>query len=92
MLNRVKSLQDGINIMLSDFENNMQEDSRNTILVLKDYDGQNLGEFRHNLSTYGTVKVKGTGGISTLTVEVNAENYKSILQLFKDKLIGKRSL
>ncbi len=46
LLRRVKSLQDGINVMLSDFENNMQEDARNTILVIKNYDGTNLGEFR----------------------------------------------
>ncbi|MDU2112215.1 MAG: phage portal protein, partial [Clostridiales bacterium] len=39
LIKRVKSLQDGINTMLSDFENNMQEDARNTILVLVNYDG-----------------------------------------------------
>jgi len=91
LIRRVKSLQDGINIMLSDFENNMQEDSRNTILVIKNYDGANLGEFRHNLSTYGAVKVKtvegAEGGVDTLTVEVNSENYKAILEIFKKALI-----
>lgn len=87
LLNNVKQLQDGIDLMLSDFENGMQEDSRNTILVLKDYDGQSLGEFRQNLSTYGAVKVRDTGGVETLTVDVNAENYKSILELFKKSLI-----
>lgn len=51
--------------MISDFENNMQEDARNTILVLKNYDGENLGEFRHNLSTYGAVKVREDGGVET---------------------------
>lgn len=49
LLKKVKSLQDGLNLMLSDFENNMQEDARNTILVLKNYDGANLGEFRKTL-------------------------------------------
>lgn len=91
LIRRIKSLQDGINIMLSDFENNMQEDSRNTILVIENYDGTNLGEFRQNLSTYGAVKVKtvdgAKGGVSTLTVEVNSENYKAILDLFKKALI-----
>ena len=53
LLKKVKALQDGINVMLSDFANNMQEDARNTILVLKNYDGTNLGEFRRNLVTYG---------------------------------------
>ena len=87
LIRRVKTLQDGINTMLSDFENNMQEDARNTILILKNYDGENLGEFRRNLATYGAVKVRDDGGVETLTVEINAENFNSILKLFKDKLI-----
>lgn len=87
LLNRVKTLQDAINLMLSDFENNMQEDARNTILVLNNYDGENLGEFRKNLATYGAVKVREDGGVETLTVEVNAENYKAILEVLKKALI-----
>lgn len=91
LLKRVKSLQDGINVMLSDFENNMQEDARNTILVLKNYDGQNLGEFRKNLATYGAVKVRydgdTKGGVETLEITVNAENYKIIVEIFKKALI-----
>lgn len=87
LLNRVKTLQDAINLMLSDFENNMQEDARNTILVLKNYDGENLGEFRKNLATYGAVKVREDGGVTTLTVEVDAENYKAILEVLKKALI-----
>lgn len=91
LIKRVRSLQDGINIILSDFENNMQEDARNTILVLKNYDGANLGEFRRNLAQYGAVKVRttdgGDGDLKTLTVEVNAENYKAIYEIFKKALI-----
>lgn len=91
LLKRVKTLQDGINVMLSDFENNMQEDARNTILVLKNYDGTNLGEFRKNLAVYGAVKVRcdgeANGGVETLEIKVNAENYKAILELLKKALI-----
>ena len=91
LLKKVKSLQDGINIMLSDFENNMQQDARNTILVLKNYDGEDLGEFRKNLSTYGAVKVRhddsAKGGVETLEIKVDAENYKSIVEIFKRALI-----
>lgn len=87
-----KSLQDGINRMVSTFENNMCEDARNTILVLVNYDGTNLGDFRKNLSQYGAVKVRndgtGAGGdVRALTVEVNAENYRAILDVFKQALI-----
>ena len=91
LLKRVKSLQDGINVMLSDFQNNMQEDARNTILVLKNYDGTNLGEFRKNLATYGVVKVRydgeTKGGVETLEIKVNADNYKSVVEIFKKALI-----
>lgn len=91
LLKKVKSLQDGINVMLSDFQNNMQEDARNTILVLKNYDGTNLGEFRHNLATYGAIKIRydgdTKGGVETLEIKVNAENYKVILEIFKKALI-----
>lgn len=91
LLKKVKPLQDGINVMLSDFENNMQEDSRNTILILKNYDGQDLGEFRRNLATFGAVKVRydgeTKGGVETLEITVNADNYKSILETFKKSLI-----
>lgn len=91
LIKRVKSLQDGINVILSDFTNNMQEDPRNTILVLKNYDGTNLGEFRRNLAQYGAVKVRtvdgADGGLDTLEITVNSENYKVILDLFKKALI-----
>lgn len=91
LIKRVKSLQDGINTMLSDFQNNMEEDARSTILVLHNYDGQDLGEFRRNLAQYGAVKVRSAdgakGGLETLYIEVNKENYESILKLFKKALI-----
>ena len=91
LLKKVKYLQDGINVMLSDFENNMQEDARNTILVLKNYEGTNLGEFRRNLATYGAVKVRydgeTKGGVETLEIKVNAENYKAIIEIFKKTII-----
>lgn len=91
LLKQVKTLQDGLNIMLSDFENAMQEDARNTILVLKNYDGTNLGEFRRNLATYGAVKVRydgeTKGGVETLEINVNAENYKAIIEIFKKAIV-----
>lgn len=91
LLKKVKSLQDGINVMVSDFENNMQEDARNTILVLKNYDGENLGEFRKNLATFGVVKVRNDdsakGDVETLEIQVNADNYKTIIEIFKKALI-----
>ena len=91
LIQMVKTLQDGLNTIESNFQNAMEEDTRNTILVLVNYDGQNLGEFRRNLAQYGAVKVKtvdGAGGdLKTLQVEVNSENYKAILEIFKKAII-----
>lgn len=92
LIKAVKSLQDGINLMHSTFENNLEEDPRNSIMVLVNYDGENLGEFRQKLATYGAVKVVNTddrpgGDVRTLSVDVNCENYKAIVDIFKKALI-----
>ncbi len=91
LIRMVKSLQDGLNLIESNFQNQMEEDSRNTILVIKNYDGENLADFRRNLATYGAIKVRtetgADGGVEALQVEVSSENYKTILELFKKAII-----
>ena len=87
----VKNLQDGLNTILSNFQNNMEEDSRNTILIIVNYDGENLGEFRKNLATFGAVKTRSVdgvkGGVESLQIEVNAANYQAIIKIFKDAIM-----
>lgn len=91
LIRAVKSLQDALNQVLSDFQNNMEEDPRTSILVLKNYDGTNIGEFRQNLATYGVIKVTTVdgvqGGVETLKVEVNAANYQAILMQLKRAIV-----
>ena len=92
LLKKCKSLQDGINEILSNFGDGMQENaSGNTILIIKNYDGTDLGQFRHNISQYKAVKVRtvdgADGGIDSLQIEVNCDNYKSILQELRKALI-----
>ena len=91
LIRNVKSLQDALNEVLSDFQNNMQEDPRTTILVLKNYDGTNIPEFRQNLATYGVIKVTTVdgvqGGVEALKVEVNAQNYQAILMQLKRAIV-----
>lgn len=86
-----KQLQDAINLISSNFCNAMDEDPRTTILVLKNYDGENLGEFRKNLATYGVVKVRSMdgmqGNVETLRIEVNAQNYQAVLSHLKRSLV-----
>lgn len=92
LIKMVKSLQDGLNTIISNFQNNMEEDTRNTILVLVNYDGESLGSFRKNLAQYGAIKVKTVDGVNgdvkTLQVEVNHENYKAILEIFKKAIVS----
>lgn len=91
LIKMVKSLQDGLNLITSNFQNVMEEDTRNTILVLVNYDGEKLGDFRRNLAQYGAVKVRtvdgAPGDLKTLQVEVNADNYKAIIEIFKKAII-----
>lgn len=91
LLSRVKCLQDAYNDVLSNFANQMEEDIHSTILVIKNYDGEDLGTFRRNIMEYGSIKVRSyegsEGGVETLQIEVNAENYKVLLSLLKDAII-----
>ena len=89
---KCKCLQDGVNDMLSMFADVMKENSSGTsILVLKNYDGTNLGEFRNNLAQYRTVKVRtvdgADGGIDKLEIEVNAENFNVILKELRKAIV-----
>lgn len=91
LIRNVKSLQDQLNNTLSDFANNMEEDPRTSILVLKNYDGTNIPAFRQNLATYGVIKVTTVdgvqGGVETLNVEVNADNYQAELMQLKRAIV-----
>lgn len=91
LIKMVKSLQDGLNIIESNFLNQMQEDTHNSILVVVNYEGENLGDFRKNLATYGAVHVRsdsdGSGDVRALNIDVNAANYEVILEIFKKAII-----
>lgn len=91
LIKNCKSLQDGLNTILSNFQDNMVEDMRNTIMVLVNYEGTSLSEFRRNLLATGIIPVRSvegaTGGVQTLQIEVNAANYQLVIQLFKKAII-----
>ena len=88
LIRDLKTLQDVLNTALSDWQNNMQEDSRNSILILKNYDGENLGEFRQNLATYGAVKIREDGDVKLLKVEINTGQYKEFIEFIKKEMIS----
>lgn len=91
LLSRVKCLQDALNLLMSDFVNNMNEDVHSTVLVIKNYDGENLGEFRRNLALYGAIKIRNLdgadGSVETLKIEINAANYQLVLSELKKAII-----
>lgn len=80
----VKSLVDDYDKHTSDNSNNL-EDLPNSIYVLKNYDGTDLGEFRRNLSIYRAVKVSDDGGVETINLNINVEaSEKHLDRLRKD--------
>lgn len=87
LLNRVKSLQDAINMIMSVHQDNLQEDMRSTILIIQNYDGTDLAEFRHNLASAGAIKVSTvdgiSGGVEPLRIEVDSKNYEVVLKELK---------
>lgn len=91
LIRRVKTLQDALNEAMSNFKDNMDEDPRTSILVLKNYDGTNIPEFRQNLATYGVIKVTTVDGVQgdvdVLKVDVNAQNYQAELMQLKRAII-----
>lgn len=68
----LQSLVDEYDEQTSDNANNIA-DLPNSVLVLRNYDGQDLGEFRHNLSVFRVVKVGDEGGVDSLEVNLNPE-------------------
>jgi len=88
---RIKGLQDALNRLLSTLLNNIFEDKRSTIFVLKNYSGTNLDNFRHNLLTYGVIPVdtlEGVeGDVKTLKIDVNTDNLTLCIDLIKKAII-----
>lgn len=62
---KAKDIQDNINELISDFKNSLSENTRNTVLVVKNYMGEK-DTLRHNLNVYGYIGIQGDGDVSTL--------------------------
>ena len=91
LIRRVKCLQDALNQLMSSLLDNLSEDIRSTILVLYNYDGEHLDQFRQNLMTYGCVKIRrddyAKGGVEALHIEVNPDNYELVQKLLKKAIV-----
>ncbi len=91
LIKRCKELQDAINLTWSNFVNMTDQNPYNQILVIKNYDGtidENVWQKIANDGIVHVTTVEGTeGGVDTLSLEVNADNYKTTLDCLKRAMI-----
>lgn len=91
LIQKIKPLQDGLNEVISMFNDNMAESPFSNILVIKNLDGTDTSKFKRNLAQTGIIKVRNTtdaqGGVDQLKVEVNAKNYETIISVFRNAII-----
>lgn len=91
LISRCKSMQDAINLITSNFVNVMDEDIQNTVIILENYDGEDLNQFRRQLARTKAIKVRSEasarGDVRTLRIDVNADNYATVLSLLKSAMV-----
>ena len=87
LLRRVRYLQDNISKMRANWDRNMSETVMDNILILRNYGGENLQQFRENLMHYGAVKVRDDGGVEVLRLERDSGSYIEYLKNTKQALI-----
>ena len=85
LIRYVKPLIDDYDLLKSD-DSNAIMDTPNSILVVKNYDGQGLGEFRKNLSQYKAVKVTDDGGLDIKSTGLNTDMVEKHLMLDRKDL------
>lgn len=73
LLELIKTLIDEYDRTVSE-DANALADQPNSVLVIRNYDGQDLGEFRRNLSTFRAVKVSDDGGLTALSTPVTVDS------------------
>ena len=90
LIKRVKSIQDAINMLVSSGIDKNEEDPRNTVLILENYDGEKLNEFRRQLLELGVIKVRSVegarGDVRALTIEVDPKNFETLLYTLRKAL------
>ncbi|BBI32031.1 phage portal protein [Cohnella abietis] len=90
LLELVKSLIDDYDNKKSDNSNNL-EDLPNSIFVIENFDGADLGEFRRNLSQFRAVKTRsgpngGGGKVDTLNLEIDTEAFKTHMEMTRKNI------
>lgn len=81
----LKSKIDLVDIIDSDFGNNL-EDSQDVYWVLKNYAGQDIGEFLADYKEYKTIKVDSDGSADPHTIQVPYEARKVAIEMLRDQI------
>jgi SPP1 family phage portal protein len=87
LLTILKPLIDDYDLKKSDNSNNL-EDLPNSVYVIKGYDGEDLGQFRRNLSIYRAIKASAddNSGVDTLNLEIDTEAYKNHMDMTRNDI------
>ena len=81
----LKSKLDLYDIIMSDFGNNL-EDSNDVYWVLKNYNGQDMGEFLADYKYYKSIKVDEDGEASAHTIDVPYQARQTALEMLKKQI------
>lgn len=81
----LKSKLDLYDIILSDFGNNL-EDSQDVYWVLKNYNGQDMGEFLADYKYYKSIKVDEDGDAQAHTIDVPYQARQVALDLLRKEI------
>lgn len=81
-----KTLVDAFERRLSGLANTFDE-STETIFVLKNYEAQDLSDFKRLLRHYGALKVDEDGGVDTIKIDIPVQATKDYLQDLHEKII-----
>lgn len=77
----LKSLVDDYDKQKSDNANNIEDLPSGGIYVVKNYGGNNLGEFRRNLSVFRSVNVEDEGGLEYISTKIDTEAFKTHMDM-----------
>ena len=87
LIKRVIAIQDTLNKVWTNWSDAMTEDVRDAVLVLRNYDGEDIADFRRKLMYYGAVKVSDEGGVDVLRIERDPSAYTTFLAEAKKAIV-----
>lgn len=85
LLVRIKSLIDDYDSKTSGIANNI-DDFPNSVIVVKNYDGQSKEEFVHNKNQYRTIFVQGDGDAKSLDTPLNITEVDKHIQRLREDI------